>query len=206
MLRIQRHVNSEWGEVLFSYKQQEYEFAYHIPTREIFNTDSKKLIRMKCMALTVGTPLIAMMRSVYSLAVSVFRIFAEAYRYLDGGSFSSSAIYEAAFDSLRSVGYGVLLTRWAMQGVFTPYLARQQYGKLERELNRHADAPHHSKFYLAFCFQRRAMMPLDRLDDQNVEEKLARYIDFIDRVEAAFVAWSLPQLINSFKMQKAVIT
>jgi hypothetical protein len=208
MLRVVKHENPEWGEEILVHKNKEYSFPYHIPSHEVFNNDPKMLIRAKCAGLVIATPVITVVRSAYSLALAIFKVLAETYHYLDSGSFSSSAIYEPAFESIRALGYGVLLTRWAVQGMMTPYNARRHYSQLERELNRHADGPHRDKFYLAFCFQRRALMPQESdLDyDQKMQEiaqRLMGDIDFISEMRTSLFTGAWCRLMNTFRSKKA---
>lgn len=190
-IRLENQGNSDWGNVFLQHGEKEHRFPYHIPTGEIFNHDPDSLIRFKCAVLTVMTPLVSVMRSVYWLALSIFLVLTEFYRYLDGQSLSpddQEAIYETAYDSLRALGYGALMTGTALTGIIAPHQARWRYGGYERALNRHEDGPHRDKFYVAICFQRLYTMAEDVQDMDEVDEKLTKYLDKIDAIRIA--AWS----------------
>ncbi len=202
-IRLEKQANAEWGSLFLQYSEKEYEFPYHIPSGEVFNHDPAFLIRFKCFALVCLTPLISAIRSVYCLALSVFLIISEVYRYLDGQSLSQEAqiaVYENAFDSARALGYGALMTGCGFMGIFTPYEARRDYSAFERNLNRHGDGPHRDKFYLAICFQRLSVIPEDDLDVNQVENKLTNYLARIDAIRAALCACSIHQLLVELRV------
>ena len=97
------------GEVIVQYHEIKYHFPYHVPSREIFNLDPEPVIRCKCLALVLMTPLITIVRSVYWLALAVFMGLSAAYHYLDGQDISNEAqqaIIETAKDSARAIGMG----------------------------------------------------------------------------------------------------
>src|SRR5262249_52339014 len=152
-------------------------------------------------------PLVSVMRSVYWLAISIFMVLSEAFLYLDAQSSSEEAplaIYEKAYDSIRALGYGALMTKCALMGIFSPYQKRFEYGGLERALNRHSDGPHRDKFYLAFCFQRLSVLSEEEESLTRVEEKLNKYLTRIHSIRAAIWGCDIQQLIIELRIIKAV--
>jgi hypothetical protein len=200
---------SDWGNIFLEYHEKEYRFPYHIPSGEVFNYDPTLLIRFKCVGLVAMTPLVSLIRSVYWFAVSIFMVLSEVYRYLDGQSPSEEAqeaIYANAYDSLRALGYGTLMTGSALMGIFAPYQGRLHYGLFERELNHHSDGPHRDKFYMAICFQRLTNLSSEDEDEDQVEDKLTRYLDRIDSIRTAVWACSLQQLTAALSGKRPVET
>lgn len=186
-LRLERHENANWGAVVVPYKSKTYKFPCHIPTREIYNFDPDPLIRFKCTALTVATPVLSVMRSVYWLAKAAFMVIAEAFRYLDEQTTSEEAwdaIAKTAYDSVRALGYSTMMTGYAFCGIFAPYWGRQHYGHLEKALNRHTDGTHRDKFYLAKCFQPLYILPKN-LNCDPAKDKLYKYLDNVYAMKAA---------------------
>lgn len=206
-IRFEEQLNSSWGEFVLPHNEKEYKFPCHIPSREIFNLDPDSVIRGKCLALILLTPVVSVARSVYWLAQSIFMALAGVYRYLDGQGASQEdqdAIYETAQDSVRALGYGVLLTGCAFIGVGAPYWGRLHYGWLERSLNRHVDGPHRDKYYLAYCFQRLSMLPEDYPENcDQVTEKLTKYLDLIHSIRAAIFSGSFDQLERELRLLRA---
>lgn len=213
--RLERNENSEWGSVVFHYQpekqlnsliskdsysldsitakilntlkygQEDFHFPYNHSTREVFNLDHEWVIRLKCVAITLVTPIVSIVRSIYALATSIFILLSATYYYLEGDTtltFKASPS-EKASDSLRSLTYGAAMTGCAAIGILAPFWARLHYGHLERELNRHGDAPHHDKFYLAFCFQRICVIASDDPNHSDqVEHKLKRYFAHLEEI------------------------
>ncbi len=180
MKGVNKNSESTWGEVPFFYNEKRYDFPNHRATGEIYNLDPKLLIRFKCIALTIGTPLISIVRSIASLAQAFFMCLRELYHYLDNQPIECHAIAETAYDSLRALKYGSLMTMCAFFGIFSPYSQRQQYGKYEREYNNHLDgSPHRDRFYLAICFQPLGKMEKDTTVQLKTIERLNKYIFYI---------------------------
>lgn len=204
-VRLENH-SADWGTVFIQHDDEEVAFPYHIPTREIFNHDPELLVRIKCIGLTCLTPLASLIRSVYWLSQSIFLILTEVYHYLDGQAISDDAqgiIEESAYDTVRALGYGALMTGSAFMGIFDPNQGRYYYGRLERELNRHWDGPHRDKFYLAICFQRIFVIPEDDEELTEVEDRLTKYLDRIDEIRAAFWSCDVEQLMVGLRLMPA---
>lgn len=195
--------NSNWGEVEVLFQEEKVQFPYHIPTGEVFNHDPELLIRFKCIVLTGLTLLVTVMRSIYWLAQSIFLIITETFRFLDNQdpiSENREAIISLAVDSLRAWKYGALMIGCALKGIFFPYAARQAYGQLERELNKHADGPHRDKFYLAFCFQRLTILKKDGKNDEVISQ-LTKYLARVKRIQEALWSCSLQKLMVELKIR-----
>lgn len=207
--RLDNQGNEDWGSFSVQYNEKEYQFPYYIPSGEIFNHDPPSLISFKCVVLTVLTPLISIIRSVYWLGVSIFLILAETYRYLDGQGSSEDvqiAIYESSFESVRGLGYGTLMMGCAFVGIFAPYQGRLHYGWLERELNHHSDGPHRNKIYAAICFQRLFVLAEDGENSDQAAEKITKYLTRIDTIFRAFWSCSYQQLMVELRGTRSVIT
>jgi len=197
------HTNPQWNQIEIPYEGSTFVFPYHIPTGEVYNFDPPSLVRFKCVIVTGATPVISIARSVYWLAKSILLSISEAFRYLDGQNVSQedrNAIIVAASDSLRSIKYGFLLTCSSFKGIFDPLNGRQEYGRLERELNRHTDGPHRDKFYLAFCFQRCCTKPKE--DSKTIEmiQKLTKYIATVFEIRTAICTCDYKKLMKEFKL------
>lgn len=204
-VRLENQGNSDWGKVVLDYHDKKHRFPFHIPSREIFNDDFDLLIRVKCVGLIGLTPLFSLLRSVYWLTLSIFMVFSEIYRFLDVQTSSRNAlkeIGETAFESLRALGYGVLMTGNALKGVFLPYQGRRDYGLCERELHYHPDGPHSNKFYLAFCFQRLCVLSKDDKNIDKVEEKLTRYVSWIDAIRADLCSCDFKQFMVDLRSMR----
>lgn len=189
--------NNPWGTFVLSLKGEKYHFPCYLPTREVFNFDPDLLIRLKCAALVVLTPLVSLLRSIYWFAKSIFLAFAEIFHYLDGQDLDWSSAKESAEDSVRAITYGSTMCINALEGIVFPYDGRMKYGHTERELNRHTDGPHRDKLYLAFCFQRIAMMPekyLEQID--QVEAQLKRYMNRVFELSDAIYTCSFGKIIK----------
>lgn len=200
--RLESCQNSEWGKVVILYREKECKFPVYFPTHEIFNDDPSLLVSYKCTALVFATPFISILRSVYLVATSIFKLISNIYNFLDGQSLSKDTwlgIKGNVSESIRALWYGVLLTRCALIGILSPYWGRQRYGYLERELNRHLDGPHHNKFYLAICFQRLAILS-DNPHDTQIAEKLSKYLTRLDTIRNAFWTCSFQQLMKEIRM------
>ncbi len=208
-VRVDPPLNSTWGAVIVEYKENKHHFPYHAPTREIFNLDPAPVIRCKCLALILMTPLITIARSVYWLSLSIFMALSEVYHYLDGQDISNEAqqaIIDTAKDSVRAIWYGALLTGCALLGTLAPYWGRQHYGWLERDLNRHGDGPHRDKFYLAFCFQRLCILPEENPENSDLlKNKLTKYLTHIDAIREALFSGSFRKLATEFRLMRAAI-
>lgn len=198
--------SSLWSNFSVEYKDKEYQFPCYIPTGEIFNHDPSMLIRVKCLALIGLTPLVSVARSIYWFTNAIFMILTEMFCYLDGQDQTGDirkAMVEYACDSVRAFSYGALMTGCALIGVLAPYQGRLYYGWLERELNHHSDGPHHDKFYLAFCFQRRCVLLDDEEETDKATEKLTKYLARIDAIRAALWSCSIDQLMGELRLKPA---
>lgn len=200
--------NPEWGSITVSFEGEEHAFTYHVPSGEVFNDDSAFLIRKKCFGLILGTPLFSLARSIAWFAHGCFMLLSEAFYILDGQPISDEMKAERInkFEDIgRALKYGYWLTGYACAGIVYPYWARQQYGHLERELNRHPDGPHRSKHYLAFCFQRIFMMPQDPTQQAAVEGRLTNYLALVRAFHDAGDSFSLSQInIAANNLQQGV--
>ncbi|MBA3722578.1 MAG: hypothetical protein H0W88_09280 [Parachlamydiaceae bacterium] len=185
---LRSHEHSQWGELFIKYNDKEYTFPCYLPSGEIFNLDPSSLVRLKCVVLTVITPIMSIVRSIYWLSKAIFMCLSEVYRYLDNAEPSNGpqeSIIDVASDSIRALFYGVALTGCSLSGILAPFWARLNYGHLEGTLNRHSDGPHRNKFYLAFCFQRVAILPKNfKENSAQVIEKLDKYIKLIDIIHS----------------------
>lgn len=203
---LDNNSNSLWSNFFVEYQEKEYHFPCYTPTGEIFNHDPAMLIRMKCLALTGLTPLVSVARSVYWFANAIFMALKEVFSYLDGQDQTEEtriAMGEYAYESLRALGYGALMTGWALVGVVDPDQARLQYGWLERELNHHSDGPHRDKFYAAFCFQRICILSGDEEESGKAAEKLIRYLARIDEIRTLLWSCSIQQLMVALHLKPA---
>lgn len=206
-IRLENQGTSDWGNVILQYDGREYEFPCHIPTGEIFNHDPASLIRLKCAALVVLTPLISVIRSVCWLAMSIFMVLREVFHYLDAQSITPAAqeaIYETSIDSLRALGYGTLMLGTVITGIVAPNQARSHYGRYERALNRHWDGPHRDKFYLALCFQRLYVKSADKQMDE-VDKRLTKYLAKIDAIRAALWSCDLANLMVQLRLRPSKV-
>jgi hypothetical protein len=182
--------NSNWGHVSIIHKGEKEKFSFNIETNEIFNTDPVNVIRFKCAALTIATPLISVARVVYYLAKSIFVALQNFYYYLDGKNpvdQDTPSFFNTLLEIPRVLQLGAELTITAIQGILDPLEKRRMYGILERALNRHTDAPHRDGFYLAICCQPLAKLPAEGSDEElhKVEAKLIRYLNRIEEILAA---------------------
>ena len=196
-------LNSSWGTAALSFNQVEIDFPFYIPTGEVFNHDPARLIRLKHLALTVLTPLMTVIRSVYWLALSIFSTFAAAYHYLDDDNVSSESllkIKETAYDAVRAWKYGILMTGCALAGIAAPFWGRLHYGYFERTLNRHPDGPRRDKFYTALCFQRLSILSKENpLHDEKAAQKIEKYLNRVDEISEQFWSFSWLKLANGHR-------
>lgn len=178
--------NSEiWGEAILPIDQDCYHFQINFIEKIIFNFDSSRIIRAKCFCLIALTPLVTTARIIYWTAKAIFFSSRQFFKYLDGQPPSkhiNCTKIEAQEDINRSFVCGIKMTFWAFKGIFSPFEARLNYGKLESELNRHVDGPHRDKFYTAICFQPIARMTENQEIDKTAEEKLLKYATRIQRL------------------------
>jgi hypothetical protein len=205
--RLESTPNSVWGHVVVSNHPSEFRFPYSLATGEVFNDDKHYLIRAKCAALVFITPLMTVIRTVYWFAKSIFMTLAKAYHYLDCESapYSFKQILEVASDSIRAIGYGILMTGCALGGMIAPFTFRQHYGHLESALNRHKEGPHKDKFYLAICFQRLHTITPKAENLEDVAIKLTRYRSRVVAVQEAFWSCSYSRLIQEMgRFQRSV--
>lgn len=181
-LQLTPHTNCEWGNIEFSFKGQLFYFPTHLKSGEVYNIDPAPLIRLKCAALIGLTPFITLTRSVGWVAETIFMVLREFYRYLEGEKITQERrqkIADKAADSLRALQYGMEMTGICFYGIFNPLEARMQYGKKERELNRHVDGPHRDKYYAAFCFQRLTHLSSKDPDYVQLDKRLTKYLTSI---------------------------
>jgi hypothetical protein len=200
------NTHSLWSNISVEYQKKEYQFPCYTPTGEVFNHDPSMLIRIKCLALTCLTPLVSVARSIYWFANAIFMVLKEIFYYLDGQDQTDDtriAMGDYAYESLRVLGYGTLMTGSALMGVVAPYQSRLHYGWLERELNYHSDGPHRDKFYLAICFQRLYVLSEDEEETGETAEKLTKYLARVDAIRAAFWSCSLDQLMVELRLKPA---
>lgn len=194
--RVEANGNQDWGYVFLEYQEKEYQFPYYIATGEVFNDDLKSLIRFKCCVLTGVTPFVSIMRSIYWLAKAIFLALSEVYHYLDGQDPSEeaqAAMVNYAYDSVRALGYGALMTGSALMGIVNPYQGRLYYRWLERKLNHHTDGPHRDRFYFAICCQRLSILSKEENNLAQVEKKLESHVKWMKEIQAE--VWnSLEQL------------
>ncbi len=206
--RLERYGNTNWASVVLNHQQQDHYFPCYIPTGEIFNHDPHLLIRGKCFAIVIATPLVTLIRSVYCVAKTAFIVLSEFYGYLDAGDLSQDFwldFSETATDSVRVWGYGTLLTGYAMSGMLFPYWARQRYGNLERKLNRHPDKAHYDKFYLAPCFQRIYLLPKNYPQNSDlVEKKLERYLNRMDDIRSLLLSCNCRQILTDLRILRPI--
>jgi hypothetical protein len=190
--------NSKWGQVSMQYNERKVRFPFHIDTREVYNGNPANLIRLKCAALTVGTPFITLVRSVYWLGKAVIDSLVKFYCYLDGQP-TTLSIAATAWEGIRVLEYGAKLTKTAFLGICHPIEARMAYGRLERELNRQI-APHRDKFYLAICCQPLAILPEDTSPHNlvAVENKLTRYVAKIDALRSTIWTMDIAEFYGLF--------
>lgn len=196
--------NSDWGVVVFPFNKKEWVLPYCLSSREVFTLDPVWLVRFKCLILTPATPLVTVIRIVYELAKATFSALRAVYYSLDNQPSSQgcfSYLKTGVYESGRTLLYGVSLTAFAAMGIFDPYRGRQKYGWLERELNRQPDGPHRGKFYLAFCFQRIAILPVDFPNNSDFAiNKIKKRIAPLDAIVTAIRAGSLSELKDASKL------
>jgi hypothetical protein len=184
-----------------------YDFVHNTKTNEVYNYDSRGLIRWKCAGLTVVTPLVTVIRMVCRIATVIFTTLSIGFHYIDEGKVDKNELIALRInceDIPLMVVYGVQLTGYAAYGIFFPFETREYYGRLERKLNRQQDGPKRTKFYAAFCFQ-----PIWKTYDSNTSdagliEKLNDYIDRIERIKNAFWSFDYKQLMIELKIIKFV--
>lgn len=197
--RLNHTSNTVWGEVVVSCNDKECHFPYNLATGEVFNDDMSYLIRAKCTALVFVTPMMTVIRTVYWIAKAVFMTFKEGYRYLECEDSPENAfkkISEVASDSVRAIGYGLLMTGCAAGGIVAPFAFREHYGHFERTLNRHSDGPHKDKFYLAICFQSLIVINSESSNLEAVANKLVRYESRTQAIRDAFWSFSYQKLME----------
>lgn len=145
-------------EVVFADKSTGGRFPIHIETGEIYNEDPKWLIRMKGLHLIVGSPIVAMVRLIYSIAATALNlVILIPIKILEGKiSLKTAALQIARLieNIFRLIVYELILELAAVCTVFLPYTGRQLYGRMERLINNDKAGMNSSKFYLAPCFQR----------------------------------------------------
>lgn len=203
MLQQKLNINSlssSWGEICISSEKKKYKFPYHIPSGEIFNFDPPHLIRTKCLALVILTPIVSLIRSIYWLAKAAFLLLAAGFNYLDGQDLTNQSRKNIALnlaDSVLAWTYGIQMTAYAAMGVILPNSGRIHYGYLERRLNRHVDGPHRDKFYLAICFQR--LCVYDSTKIQDVNDKLYTYASRVEALVVAIKSRSYQRVMQEYK-------
>lgn len=199
-------LNSTWGEISISYNNQKYIYPYYIPTGEVFNDDPSMLIRYKCAALVVFTPVITLIRTIYWAAKAMFLTLAAAFYHLNGNltEQDKARVVETFKDCGRAWYYGAQMTLYAALGIILPYYSRLNYGHLEASLNRHEDGPHRDKFYLAICFQRLIVYDGDNLAD--VEQKLTNILGRIQALKTAFWSFSFQKIMKELNAIGAAAT
>lgn len=150
----------------------------------IYNRDSKKLIRTKCAVLIAATPVVTAARVVYHLSMTIFHtLFLKPILVLQGRLTWDQAKTDARqslTDIFRSLIYGILMTGQVIKGLATPYASRDAYGAMERTLNRQEDGPHRSKWYTAFCFQ---YLENTESSAEKISDKLLQHIRKIQSIE-----------------------
>jgi hypothetical protein len=212
-IQVLPNVDSFWGEISVTFKNEVSQFPYDTRSGKIFNVDPINLIRLKSIALTFSTPFVSLIRCVYTLATYFFSIVSQIYSYLDqqhayqNTTLSiSDMVYDGCSESLRILRFGMLMTKWAFLGILDPYEGRLNYGLLEQELNRHTDGPHRNKFYHAICFQPKAILPKECKDEdlQKIESKLIRYLTLVDNLRSALFSCELRGFINELKLANAI--
>ena len=147
-----------WEKVEFYWRGKTTCFVRDTKTSYIYSSDSKKLIRIKCLLLGVKTPLDALCRTLYHVAMTVFRLIALPFcAVLKGKKRTFKLLKNSArslADIFRAPLYGVAGTGVALYGVIKPYEGRRLYGYLERGLNRqHHHTSLRKKYYSAPCFR-----------------------------------------------------
>jgi hypothetical protein len=130
--------DSNWGTATVHMYSRRYEFVRDCLTGDVYNTDSKLLIRMKCVMLSAGTLLITLMRVISNVAFAIVH---------------PSQIDEAAAEAKRCFQYGVSCCGAALYGIIDPYEGRKLYSQLERSLHHDENyADRRNNCYLAQCF------------------------------------------------------
>ena len=125
----------------------------------IYCEDNRKDVAYKCRVISLINPLVAIARSVYSLAKYFFYTINTVCLALnekkDLCQLNFFLAKQSGADIFRSLFYGVLMEVAAIYGALggDVYKARSIYGRHERILNRQKRPSFSKKFYIAPCFQ-----------------------------------------------------
>lgn len=114
--------------------------------------ETKACVRVKCMLLTLGTPIVHAIASVLNVAYRILKLISFSHFWMskeEEASFSfKERLKDAGVDLLRvfTAPFAlVALEVAALYGIFTPYDGRKLYASIERA--------QYGNFILAPCFQ-----------------------------------------------------
>lgn len=143
-----------WGKREISWRGKKYFFIQHIPSGNIYNGNSKILLRTKFIILASGRTLVEMVaRIIYHSAMFIFRSFLCAVLKCTGkGDLDRLKLQtiQSFLDIFRSAIYGTAMLGVSFYGVYNPYEGRRYYQKLESTLNRGQSVK--EKWHTAPCF------------------------------------------------------
>lgn len=197
--------NSRWGIARLEYDGQ-HEFPILSETGEIFRNDPLPLVRFKCAAIVVLTPLATLMRSVCWATEEIFRAISQTYRQIDGEDLSQekpASLKNALIEVGRTWYYFPFLMGYALQGLVNPAEGRLNYGITERLLLKHETPKIRERHYVAVCFQ-----PMgNQKDPKKAEKKIVKYlkvIEMIKKIHSALFRCNLKQIYHEYKSFRSI--
>lgn len=179
MLTIQTQEPAYWQSHTYTHPDKNIKQCFILDNRtgNVFNSDPKIFVWVKCLGLTFLTPFATVIRTVAYIAKTIFyglscltkslfsRDVNHDWKYLKEGF---EDIFINFYCCLNMVGS-------AIYGLVDPFEGRNNYGMFERYLNRQPnvdDINFREKSYLAACFQ-----PITHTGSEKYNEKLKKYVE-----------------------------
>ena len=166
-----------WGTAVFQWRGKTFHLAWDSQTGQIYNGDSKLMVRAKCLGLVPKTLADAACRTIYHLALTTLNVLTLPLARVEGKKkflHQTRKIKRCAFDIFRAPLYGILGTSVALYGIFKPFEGRRLYGQIERRLNRqNAGVSFSKKYYSARCF---TPLNFGSIDDEMTINRIKKLI------------------------------
>ncbi|MEI6243041.1 MAG: hypothetical protein WCP39_06525 [Chlamydiota bacterium] len=131
------------------------EYLIDKTTGKLYWNETKKVVRVKCFLLTLGTPFVHATALIINIAYRIFKLLTFSHFRMQGHHHFKAHLLETGKDLLRIIAaplvfFGLELS--AIYGLFTPYNGRKLYASFERA--------EYGNRILAPCFQPNAQSHL----------------------------------------------
>lgn len=192
---------SEWDKAYVTYQGNEYDFPIHKPTGEVYASDSKNIVRFKCVLLSFAMLVKAPFRIFKELGLVIATIAEQKWTSLKGKVSKDEAdnsINKSLKSVQRVIDSHLGMMGAAFYGIVSPYEGRRVFGAAERDFLEDPQGPHHKsqilegnedkdtpkmkkKRYTAFCFQYLEKQTFKAGESGIEGSLLKKHLDFVNR-------------------------